>query len=132
MRYLLTIILLLATPAMAQQADREHQETIFGQLKAFQVDDFDTAFEFASPHIQMIFRDAGNFEMMVKRGYPMVVAPADVRMLDERILGGMLWQKVQIRDRDGNFFVLDYQMINLNGVWRINAVQLIPTPDIGA
>ena len=85
-----------------------------------------------SPTIKRLFGDPGNFGMMVQRGYPMVWDNADVRFLDLREIAGNLWQQVMIRDANGGLHMLDYQMIETEDGWQINAVQLLPAPDVGA
>ncbi|MGB0798285.1 MAG: DUF4864 domain-containing protein [Planktomarina sp.] len=118
------------TPATANEV--EIQATIQGQIDAFLADDFDQAFTFASPTIQAVFGSRDRFETMVRNGYPMVHRPANVRFLDLRTIDSELWQKVQIRDVEGLYHIMDYKMINMNGDWLINGVQLIPTPQLGA
>ncbi|MEO0359278.1 MAG: DUF4864 domain-containing protein, partial [Pseudomonadota bacterium] len=71
-----------------------------------------------------------NFGVMVQRGYPMVWRPEDVRFLELRNVGNMQWQRVQIEDAAGAIHLLDYQMINIDGEWRINGVQLIEAEQI--
>lgn len=117
-------------PAVAQ--DSQIRSTIAQQLDAFEAKDFDAAFAFASPTIKNIFRSVSNFETMVQRGYPMVVQNSSVKFLELREINGRMWQKVMIQDRLGVFHILDYQMIQNDGVWQINGVQLLPTPDVGA
>lgn len=121
----------------AQGADRGGIErTIRGQIDAFLADDFATAFTFASPNIQGIFRTPENFGAMVRNGYPMVWRPSAVRMLELREVAGMLWQKVMVTDADGRTHLLDYQMIpdgdGSGGGWRINGVQLLKGGGVGA
>ena len=133
MKYLLCTIALWLTFSCAALADQDGiRQTIERQITAFQNDDVAGAFTHASPTIQRLFGTAERFGSMVKNGYPMVWRPSDVRFLDLREIAGAQWQKVQIRDQGGAFHLLDYQMINLNGVWRINGVQLLPAPDVGA
>ena len=72
---------LIAPKAEAQtvaQADAI-ENTIRGQINAMRADDWEGAFGFASPTIQGIFKSPYNFSEMVKRGYPMVWRPKDVR-----------------------------------------------------
>lgn len=122
--------LLLASPLAAQQDPV--QQTILDQIEAFKADDFATAFTFASPSIKSIFMSAENFGMMVRNGYPMVHRPGSVRMLEQREVAGRLWQKVMITDQAGRSHILDYQMIETESGWQINAVQLLPEPGVGA
>ena len=108
------------------------QGTIASQIEAFKADDFAQAFTFASPSIQQLFGTPERFGMMVQQGYPMVWRPGEVRYLELREIGGRLWQKVMVRDRSGQLHVLDYQMVKGRNGWKINGVQILPSPDVGA
>ena len=112
-----------ALGAMAQQADIE--STISGQFEAFKADDFEGAFAYASPNLQMMFQSPENFKRMVTTGYPMVWKHAEVRFLDLREIAGAQWQKVQVTDLKGFTYLLDYQMVETPEGWRIAAVQLL-------
>ncbi len=120
----------LVTSGAAQ--DAEIEANIAAQIQAFKADDFVTAFTFASPNIQNIFRTPENFGAMVRNGYPMVWRPSEVRFLELREVAGALWQKVMIVDGDGRAHILDYQMIQLEGGWKINGVQLLGNSDPAA
>jgi hypothetical protein len=120
----------LALPVSAQEDPV--QQTILNQIEAFKADDYATAFTFASPSIKSIFMSPENFGMMVKNGYPMVHRPGAIQMLEQREIAGRLWQKVMITDQSGRTHVLDYQMIQAESGWQINAVQLLPEPGVGA
>ncbi len=122
----LVIAVALALPVSAQNAQIEG--TIAGQIEALKADDFPGAFTFASPGIQGLFGSPERFGTMVKRGYPMVHRPAEVRYLDLREVGGGLWQRVQITDQAGRVHLLDYEMIQSQDGWKINAVQLLQMP----
>lgn len=124
-------LFLTVMPAMAQDA-RAIEDVIGSQLQAFNDRDVGQAWTYASPNIQRLFGDAGNFGMMVQRGYPMVWDNADVRYLELREIAGNLWQKVMIRDANGGLHMLDYQMLETENGWQINGVQLLPAPDVGA
>lgn len=108
------------------------EATIGAQIEAFLVDDFAQAFTFASPNIQGLFGTHDRFGQMVRNGYPMVWRPGDVQYLELREVEGALWQRVMIRDRMGGVHMLDYQMIRVGEDWRINGVQLLRAPDVGA
>ncbi len=116
-------------PAAAQE--EPIQQTIQSQIEAFEADDFARAFSFASPNIKGIFGTAENFGAMVKNGYPMVYRPAEIEMQDLREVEGNLWQRVRVVDQSGTAHFLDYMMIETPEGWQINAVQLLPAPDIG-
>ncbi|WP_170427109.1 DUF4864 domain-containing protein [Ruegeria arenilitoris] len=120
----------LASGAFAQSDEIE--ANIAAQIKAFEADDFVTAFTFASPNIQNLFRTPENFGAMVRNGYPMVWRPAEVRFLELREIAGALWQKVMITDGDGRVHILDYQMVQRENGWKINGVQLLGNSDPAA
>lgn len=128
--YATMLAAVLALPAAAQEAPI--QETIQSQIEALQADDFARAFTYASPTIKGMFGTPENFGAMVKEGYPMVYRPADVQMQDLRDMAGNLWQRVRITDQAGAGWVLDYQMVETAEGWQINAVQIMPAPDVGA
>ncbi len=126
----MVLIVLTTLGATAQQADIE--STITGQFEAFKADDFEGAFQFASPNLQMMFRSAENFKRMVTAGYPMVWKHSEFRFLDLREAAGTLWQKVQVTDLKGFTYLLDYQMVETPDGWRIAAVQLLDAPSVSA
>ncbi|MDZ4087576.1 MAG: DUF4864 domain-containing protein [Tabrizicola sp.] len=128
--YAALIAAVLALPAAAQEAPI--QDTIRSQIDAFQADDFARAFTFASPTIKGMFGTPENFGAMVKQGYPMVYRPAEVQMMDLREVAGNLWQRVRITDQAGAGWLLDYMMVETAEGWQINAVQILPAPDVGA
>jgi hypothetical protein len=121
---------LLAFPAAAQEGPI--QQTIQSQIDAFKADDFARAFTFASPNIKGLFGTPENFGAMVKNGYPMVYRPAEVEMGELREVAGNLWQRVRIIDQAGSAWFLDYMMVETPEGWQINAVQIMPAPDVGA
>ena len=115
---------LSAPQAMAQDADV--RAVISAQIEAFEIDDFEQAFSYASPTIRQVFRTPENFGVMVQRGFPMVWRPADVRFLDLENRDGALWQDVMVRDAAGDVFILEYEMIKLEAGWKINGVRIRP------
>ncbi|WP_424965947.1 DUF4864 domain-containing protein [Dinoroseobacter sp. S375] len=128
---LLAVFLLGTGPAAAQERDGI-TATIQSQIDAFRADDFAQAFSYASPNIQGMFGNSERFGMMVRNGYPMVWRPAEVQYLELEDRGGLLYQKVMIRDGQGGLHLLEYQMVQNGGDWRINGVQLLRMPGIGA
>ncbi|KUF12794.1 DUF4864 domain-containing protein [Pseudoponticoccus marisrubri] len=131
----MVLSVILSGSVMAQDAlppDKGIEGVIRQQMDAFLADDVGTAFEFASPSIQGMFRTPENFGAMVRNGYPMVWRPGDVRFGDLREIGGALWQKVIVTDGAGRTFVLDYRMQQIDGAWRISGVQILPAPDVAA
>lgn len=126
------IAIALAFPMNADEGEAGAIRAVISeQFAAFEADDFDAAFAIAAPGIQRVFQTPENFAGMVKRGYPMVHRNAEVRFLELRDLGGRLWQKVMIRDRAGALHVLDYEVLRVDGAWRIGAVEYLRQPDVG-
>jgi hypothetical protein len=126
---------LLALMAHAQEVLAPNpaiEATIAGQFDAFLAEDVATAWQFASPNIQRIFRDAQSFGRMVEQGYPMVWAPAEVAFIDLQSFGGIIVQRVQVIDQAGAVHYLGYQMIETADGWKINGVQLLPPPQVAA
>lgn len=129
------LALILAGGAWAQEArapDPGIEGTIRSQIDAFLQDDFTAAFEFAAPNIRQIFRTPENFGAMVRNGYPMVWRPEDLRFGPLREIEGRLWQRVLVTDVAGKSFVLEYEMREVAGDWRIAGVRVIPAPGISA
>jgi hypothetical protein len=108
------------------------EATIAGQFDAFRAGDVAEAWRFASPNIQRLFGSPGNFASMVEQGYPMVWAPGAVDFIDLQSFGGVLVQRVQVLDAQGNAHYLGYQMIQTEGGWKINGVQVLPPPQVAA
>ena len=128
--YAVLFAAVLTLPAAAQE--EPIRNTIQSQIEAFQADDFPRAFTFASPTIKGMFGTPENFGAMVKQGYPMVYRPAEVQMMELREVAGALWQRVRITDQAGAGWYLDYMMVETPEGWQINAVQILPAPDVGA
>ena len=124
------VALVLALPARAQNSDVVG--VITSQIEAFQNDDFETAFTYASPFIQGVFRTPEQFGQMVRRGYPMVWRPADVQFLEQRNTDGFIYQKVLFKDAAGGLTVLEYEMLKVGETWQINGVQRLQDPPIAA
>ncbi|MBB97884.1 MAG: DUF4864 domain-containing protein [Rhodobacteraceae bacterium] len=122
----------LAGPGRAQQPGDDIEATIGAQLEAFRADAFDEAFTFASPMIQGLFRTPDTFGEMVRNGYPMVWRPGTVRYLDLREEGGRLLQRVEITDARGALHLLEYEMVQLEGSWKINGVRLLKADGLSA
>lgn len=121
-----------ATPEKTAAQGAEIEATISAQIEAFKQDDFARAFTFASPSIQGLFQTPDNFGRMVRGGYPMVWRPAEVRYLELKETAGFQFQRVLITDADGASHLLEYQMVNLDGEWKINGVRLLPNPPASA
>lgn len=123
---------LMMTAAHAQERLPAIEQTIQSQIDAFLVDDFATAFTFASPNIKRLFGTSERFGEMVQNGFPMVWRPADVEFLEQREKGPYRLQNVLIRDASGVPHLLEYTMIQTEQGWQIDGVRPLIAPPVGA
>jgi len=126
---------LMALWASAQEVlapNPDIEATIAGQFDAFVAEDVETAFGFASTGIQSMFGTPENFGRMVQQGYPMVWDPGSVRFVDLQEFGGIIVQRVEVIDQAGAAHYLGYAMVETENGWRINGVQILRAPAIGA
>lgn len=130
MRWFISVIFVVwASVVSAQSTDIE--DVISNQIEAFQAGDLDAAYDFASPDIQSLFGSAERFGAMVRDGYPMVWRPSDFRFLEVTEARGAHWQRVLFTDVQGVFHEFEYQMLLIEGRWRINGVRrLMATPAV--
>ena len=122
-------------PAQAQEVlapNPEIEAVIGGQFDAFRADDVQEAWQYASPTIQSIFGSPERFGVMVRQGFPMVWNPGEVDFIDLQQLGGLIVQRVEVIDQNGTLHYLGYAMIETENGWRINGVQLLEAPTLGA
>lgn len=127
MKHLIFMLCVMVSFAMSPPARAQEdpiRAVISAQIKAFEADDFATAFAYASPTIQQMFGSALNFGAMVKNGYPMVWRQNDLKFLALERRGGLLWQDVLVRDLKGALHILEYQMQQGDDGWKINGVTL--------
>ena len=127
------MFVLSAAPGVrADEPQDSIRMVIEDQLAAFQRNDLETAFSFASPTIQQKFGSPQNFGQMVQNGYPMVWRPARHEMLDlvETDFGPV--QVVLFEDAFGRLHEAGYLMKQIDGIWRINGVHVRKAPGVGA
>jgi Domain of unknown function (DUF4864) len=117
-------------PGVAQtmnEVDRTAIRTVIqNQLTAFQKDDANRAFSFASPGIQQVFGTAQNFLAMVKNTYPAVYRPRSVIFDRLTSVEGTPVQTVLLLAPNGDLMRALYEMEQQrNGSWRIRGCVLI-------
>ena len=131
MRQILTAFLLafsLVASGLSARADDtvEFRRIIEAQIAAFQAEDGQAAYQYASPNIQSIFPNPEMFMGMVEKGYPQIWRPKSVRfggVGDE--LGGPT-QKVLIIDQAGKLWSVFYLMQRQPDTsWKINGVRVM-------
>jgi hypothetical protein len=104
---------------------------ISAQIDAFQSNDLERAFSFASPMIKQIFQNPTRFGQMVQNGYPMVWRPADMRFGGLSLIEDTQIQTVYFTDAQGQVFEAVYEMLETEDGWQINGVS-IRQADLGA
>ena len=132
MRWLFAILMAVWAAGPVQAQNTEIQGVISSQIEAFKKDDFSKAFTYASPTIRMIFGSSERFGVMVKQGFPMVWRPDEVVFQGQEMRGPLAYQRVLIRDKDGVFHTLEYEMIPTESGWQINGVQFVQPPAVAA
>lgn len=122
-------------PVAAQEilAPNPAIESVIGsQFDAFRAEDVDEAWQYASPNIQGLFGDPQNFGRMVQEAFPMVWNPENVDFIDLQTFGALIVQRVEVVDQAGNLHYLGYAMVETEDGWRINGVQILRAPSLGA
>lgn len=131
---ILSLFLLIATPAVADEPLDAGQSVIKKQITAFLSDDAATAYSFASPAIQGKFVNQDVFFDMVKRAYQPVYRPGNFAFGRSKISDSEIMQEVVIRGPDGKDWTALYQLTKQpDGSWKINAVRMMqaaPGPEI--
>lgn len=117
-------VLLCAFPLGASAQSDDIQGVITSQVEAFQADDLDRAFSFASPNIRQMFKSPDRFGTMVEHGYPMVWRPSSMKFGDIKGDDGRKVQIVYYTDSAGRAYEAAYEMILFKGRWLINGVAI--------
>ena len=113
-------------PPVSPDDARAMRQVIEAQLAAFQADNAEQAFSYASPSIRAQFGTADHFMAMVRGGYPVVYRPASVGFLLPHIAGSEVIQRVRMTDIAGVAWVAIYSMQRQpDRSWRINGCVVI-------
>jgi len=118
-------------PIELKQADQNAIRWVIEcQLEAFQREDAEGAFAFASPSIQDQFETSEKFMMMVKTAYQPVYRPRSVLFEEITMIEGTPAQKVLMMAAAGELVTALYLMEKQsNNNWRIQGCFLIPVED---
>jgi len=106
--------------AITTDEENEIKSIVNQQLEAFQNDDFEKAYSFASPTIKKMFISPEVFRKMVIGGYQAVYRPQSIKMGSVEIIKGVTTLKVYLVDPNGEFVTANYMMEKQeNGEWLI-------------
>ncbi|MEM1289936.1 MAG: DUF4864 domain-containing protein [Cyanobacteria bacterium P01_H01_bin.162] len=99
------------------------------QMDAFQADDAELAFSFASPTIQAQFQSAAQFMAMVRSQYATVYRPQAVEFGDLEWVDDSPVQAVVVLGPVGEWMTAYYPMEQqADSTWRIAGCVLVPLP----
>ncbi|NEQ43921.1 MAG: DUF4864 domain-containing protein [Leptolyngbya sp. SIOISBB] len=97
------------------------------QMAAFQANDAELAFSFASPGIQSQFQTAAQFMAMVQTLYEPVYRPQSVDFGSVELIRGQPVQAVTVLGPDGAWMTAYYRMEQqADNSWRIAGCVLVP------
>ena len=102
---------------------------IIGQINAFQKDDAQKAFSYASPRIKERFQTPETFLHMVRKSYQSVYRPQTYKFLTIQNFDRKIVQPVTVIGRSGITETALYIMeVQPDGSWRIGACIIAPEP----
>ena len=106
--------------AITTDEENEIKSIVNQQLEAFQNDDFEKAYSFASPTIKKMFSSPEVFRKMVIGGYQAVYRPQSIKIGSVEIIKGVATLKVYLVDPNGEFVTANYLMEKQeDGEWLI-------------
>ena len=106
--------------AITVDEENEIKSIVNQQLEAFQNDDFEKAYSFASPTIKKMFSSPEVFRKMVIGGYQAVYRPQSIKIGSVEIIKGVATLKVYLVDPNGEFVTANYLMEQQeDGEWLI-------------
>ena len=117
------IVLFISTSAFSitDEDEKEIISVVSQQLQAFQDDDFEKAYSFASPIIKKIFPSPKAFGEMVVGQYQAVYRPKSVNFGNVSFRDGEPSLEVYLVDPNGEFVTAIYSMQQQeDGEWLIN------------
>ena len=118
--------LLVLITGQSNPQEQEIRSVIQQQLDAFNRKDYDTAYSFASRHIQAKFSRL-EFEEMVKDGYPQIARSR--RAVFDKIAFSETENRamatVTITGLDRITITANYRMVREDGKWKIDGVMMI-------
>lgn len=97
------------------------RSVIEAQIAAFKEDDASRAFSYAAPSIRQQAGTPERFVEMVRTNYPVVYRPSSVKFLQVTVVGGEVFQAVQMLDGNGVLWLALYAVQRQpDKLWRIS------------
>jgi Domain of unknown function (DUF4864) len=119
----------ISAEEISKDDEKTFKEIISSQISAFQADNADAAFAFATPKLQEIFKSPENFISMVQQGYAPVYRPKSFEFGPAKLKDGQPTQAVSIIGPAGTLWAALYTFERQpNGSWRISGVYLVKQP----
>ena len=110
---------------LASEDEVAIRDVIGRQLDAFQRDQAELAFSYASPGIQKKFGSPTRFLSMVKSHYSPVYRPREIEFRSLVNLEGTWVQEVMFAEGNGNIYIAHYPMeLQADGKWLIDGCVL--------
>ena len=107
--------------------EKNVRAAVQGQLTALARDDARKAFSYAAPNVREAVGSAEGFMALVRRSYPVVYRPASVAFLKPESKDGLVIQRVQMLDDQGNAWLAVYSLQRQKDkAWRITGCQVAP------
>lgn len=107
--------------------EKNVRAVVQGQLTALARDDASKAFSYAAPNVREAVGSAEGFLALVRRSYPVVYRPASVAFLKPESKDGLVSQRVQMLDDQGNAWLAIYSLQRQKDkAWRITGCQVVP------
>lgn len=127
--YFISVVLLVflsASPAKSDTVTQEIQSLIQQQLQAFNEDDYFSAYQYASRHIQTEFT-LTEFEMMVRVGYPHIAKSqkSSFEKIEVSKTGDSAIAIVHVTGKTHVTVIARYQLVYEEGSWRNNGVMIL-------
>ena len=121
------LAILVLAGAWRAEAGREAgiKAAIGGQLQAFGRGDTAHAFALGSPTIKDTFGSADQFAAMVAKSTAQLYRPQSFKFLSLARTDGKLIQRVRVQGADGSVVTALYEMVKVDGEWRINDFGLL-------
>lgn len=107
--------------------EKNVRAVVQGQLTALARDDARKAFSYAAPNVREAVGTAEGFLALMRRSYPVVYRPASVAFLKPESKDGLVIQRVQMLDDQGNAWLAVYSLQRQKDkAWRITGCQVVP------